>query len=190
MSQAGIDALDARPQVTRPDFVHIRTRADKWTFQPEPVRRYVEGWLTGRVLNLFAGMTKLTHDGEIVRNDLDEEKDADHHFDAIAVGKHFPANSFDTVILDPPYNVRKAREKYNGEYQGKFTAVKEQVKTLVRPGGLVVHCGYQTPGMGISRGFELVEVCNIAHGGDINDTLICIEQRVESDLADYAEGDE
>ena len=167
-------------------FRYIEAPAAKWTFDPDSVRRYVESHLRGRVLNLFAGRTRLRHDGEVVRNDLDETIDADHHFDAVEVADNFPPRSFDTVVLDPPYNVRKAREKYNGRYRGAFTVVKDRLIPLVKLGGRVVHFGYASTGMSRSRGFEKREVCLINHKGDHNDTICVVEERVEGALDSYA----
>lgn len=169
-------------------FRRIRTNPSKWTFQPHAVRKYVEGWLDGRVLNLFAGHTELRHDGEIVRNDLDEDKPADYHFDAVDADLYLDEDSFDTVVLDPPWNSRKSREKYRGEYQGHFTAVKDTVAKLVKPGGHVLTVGYDTLGLGKQRGFKPRAVASLCYGGDINDALILVEQRVEHDLSTVGGG--
>lgn len=166
-------------------FQYIEVPAAKWTFEPATLRRYVESHLKGRVLNLFAGQTHLRHEGEVIRNDLDESIEAEYHFDATEVADFFPPRSFDTVILDPPYNVRKAREKYNGEYRGEFTIIKDQVVPLVKLGGRVIHFGYASTGMSKSRGFKKREVCLINHKGDFNDTICVVEDRVEGGLDSY-----
>jgi len=49
----------------------------RWTFGYTPAREIVQEYLSGRVLNACAGRTKLNHEGEIVRNDLNPEIDAD-----------------------------------------------------------------------------------------------------------------
>lgn len=170
-------------------FHRIETPANKWTFAPEPVRRYVESWLDGDVLNLFAGETELRHDDEIHRNDLDESIEADSHFDAVEVADRFAPRSLDTVVLDPPYNVRKAREKYEGRRVGTFTHVKDELIPLVRVGGRTIHFGYASTGMGAKRGFEIEEICLLNHKGDINDTIIVVEKRVEHRLDDFMEED-
>ena len=168
------------------NFEYIEAPPTKWTFDPSSVCRFVEKELEGRVLNLFAGQTKLRHSGEIVRNDMDEDKDADIHIDATNCREHFSDGSFDTLILDPPYNVRKAREKYEGEYMGSFKRVKDQSQHLIKPaGGKVITFGYDSTGMSKSRGFEKQKVALINHKGDHNDTICVIERRVNGSLADY-----
>jgi len=165
---------------------YIESPPCKWTFKPPKVRRWVERHLEGRVLNLFAGKTKLRHSGEIIRNDIDPEIEADYHFDAIEVDKYFPPNSFDTVIIDPPYTYRKSKEKYRGRwYEGKLKIVKDKVARLIKPGGICITFGYDTTGMGRSRGFRKERILIINHGGDHRDTLAVIERKVYCDLEGY-----
>jgi len=164
------------------DFEYVESPPNKWTFQPKKVRRFVEKELEGRVLNLFAGKTKLRHSEEIVRNDISEDIKADYHFDAVNVDEKLNGEMFDTVILDPPYNVRKSREKYNGTYQGKFKAIKDKVSKLVNVGGKVLTFGYDSTGMSNSRGFRKEKIYLINHKGDHNDTICLMERRIQTSL--------
>lgn len=168
-----------------PELHYFRTKTNTWTFRPKTIRKFVEERLQGRVLNLFAGKTKLNHDDEIVRVDLDEERDADHHFDAIEVREHFDDESFDTVILDPPYSVIQARKRYDGGYAGHFKHVRDQVSKIVRPGGQTLTFGFTSTGMAKSRGFEKEELAVFAHGGRYRDTFCVVEHRFERDLAEF-----
>jgi len=166
-------------------FEYIDAPPTKWTFEPKPVRRFVERELEGKTLNLFAGRTKLRHSGQIIRNDMDTSKDTDYHFNAVNVGEYFERGEFNTVILDPPYNVRKAREKYNGEYKGKFTEIKDQLMTLIAPGGKVLTFGYSSTGMSKSRGFTKKKIALINHKGDHNDTICVVEQKDNRQLTEF-----
>lgn len=167
------------------DFAYIEAPPDKWTFSPDSVRKYVEGHLQGRVLNLFAGETKLRHDKEVVRVDIDDARDADYHFDAMNVDEHFEDNAFGTVILDPPYNVRKSREKYNQELKLKFTIIRDKVTPLVKPGGKVLSFGYDSTGMSKSRGFEKEEIALLNHKGTHDDTICVVERMGNANLNSY-----
>lgn len=171
-------------------FQYLEVPPTKWTFKPDDVRQYVESRLRGDVLNLFAGETKLRHDGEVIRNDINEDADADYHFDAEEVADHFAPESFDTVVLDPPYNVRKAREKYNGRNIGKFTRVKDELVPLVRPGGIVLTFGYSSTGMSRSRGFEKEEIALLNHKGDHNDTICVVERKPNESILQAGDWDE
>lgn len=174
----------------RPDFDlrYFRTKTNTWTFQPRTIRRFVEERLEGRTLNLFAGKTKLNHDDEIVRVDLDEERDADHHFDAIEVRDRFGENAFDTVVMDPPYSVIQSRKRYDGEYAGHFKHIRDEVAKVVRPGGRALTFGFTSTGMARSRGFEKEELAIFAHGGRYRDTFCVVERRFERDLAEFEGG--
>lgn len=169
------------------EFEYIESPPNKWTFKPKKIRTFLERELEGKVLNLFAGETKLRHRDEIVRNDINENIEADYHFDALKIDEEFDKETFDTVILDPPYNVRKAREKYDGTYQGKFRAIKEKVSKLVRVSGKVLTFGYDSTGMSGSRGFKKVKIYLINHKGDHNDTICLVERRIQTSLEKFME---
>jgi hypothetical protein len=55
---------------------------------------------------------------------------------------------------------------------------KREVARIVRPGGLVVCCGWRSGGMGKSNGMELLEVLLVPHGGDHNDTIVTVEKKL------------
>jgi len=168
-----------------PELVHLEARASKHTFEAEPVRIYVEERLGGKVLNLFAGPTELRHNGRIVRNDINEEIDAEYHFDAVEVGEYFAAGEFETVILDPPFSFRKSHDYYDGRCIENLTKVKDEVQHLVEPGGRVLTFGYHTRSLGKSRGFKREEIVLIAHYGGVRATLGVCERRVEKQLSDF-----
>ncbi len=172
-------------QISKPAFEYIEAPPTKWTFEPNSVRSYVESHLEGRVLNLFAGTTKLRHSGKIIRNDISEDRPADTHINAMFARDTFQDESFDTVILDPPYNVRKAREKYDGEYMGSFKRVKNQVQHLIKPDGKALTWGYDSTGMSQSRGFKKTEVALVNHKGDHNDTICVVERKMNTSLSAY-----
>lgn len=159
---------------------YIRAQASTWTFSNSKVKRWIEQRLEGRVLNLFAGKTQLHHDGEIVRVDIDEEKQADYHFDALHVKEYFDEQSFDTVLLDPPFSEIQSRKHYNGEHAGKFKHIRDAVADLVRPGGKTLTFGYHSTGMATTRGFEKQEILLINHGGRFPDTIGAVDRRGEN----------
>lgn len=92
------------------------------TFKEPNLRRYVLSYMQGRVLNACAGPTDLSQwydEGEIVTNDIDPEIDSDLSVDVTKLAKHFPPNSFDTIIFDPVWTLYQARLRYNGYHLGK-----------------------------------------------------------------------
>ena len=148
----------------------------RYTFEQPKLKKWVESWCRGRVLNLFAGLTKLR--AKEVRVDINPDMPADYHMDAYNFVTTWNNGSFDTVILDPPYNLRMAREKYNGYYIGKFTKVKNVLPSIMNEMGRVITLGYDTTGMSRKRGFRKLAIVVICHSGDHNDTLGVVEERV------------
>lgn len=154
----------------------------RYTFEVPQIRRKVEQTCRGKTLNLFAGKVKLK--ANETRVDIDENMPADFHMPAeefleLAIAKGW---KYDTVILDPPYNLRKSREKYNGHYIGCFTKLKDLVAQVVVDGGLVLTFGYDTAGLTRKRGFNKSEIWVIYHAGDYNDTLCVVDRKVTCEL--------
>jgi tRNA G10 N-methylase Trm11 len=129
------------------------------------------------VLNLFAGTTKLNVDE--FRVDIDTTTNPDYCGDAHKFVEDCETARFDTIILDPPYNLRKAREKYGGRFIGLFTKTKNILPRILKTGGIVITLGYDTVGMSQSRGFEKFAICVICHNGDHNDTLCVVERKIK-----------
>jgi len=159
------------------EFTYLTQPPKRYTFEMPQLRKWVEKQCKGKVLNLFAGRTLLKVDE--VRVDMDKEMPADYHTDAEsflnwAIEKEM---KFDTIILDPPYNMRKSREKYGGRYIGSFTKLKKLIPHILNPAGLVITLGYDSVGMSKSRGFDKVAVCLVCHNGDHQDTICLVEKK-------------
>ena len=112
------------------DFTYLAQPPRKYTFEQPQLKRWTEGWCKGRTLNLFAGKVVLGVDEEI-RNDSDPDMPAEYHMDAYEFVREYCGVAFDTIILDPPYNLRKAREKYGDRYIGSFTKIKNELVKMM-----------------------------------------------------------
>jgi len=154
-------------------FTYLKQPPKRYTFEQPKLKLWVESRVKGKVLNLFAGKTKL--DCDEVRNDIDETMLADYHLDAYEFIKNWKGDKFDTIILDPPYSLRKGMEKYNGKYMSSFRRIKDIVPTILKKNGIVITFGYHSVSMGKSRGFEQEEICLIGHSGAFHDTIVIIE---------------
>jgi hypothetical protein len=92
----------------------------------------------------------------------------------------------DLALFDPPYSPRQVSEHYKAAglavtsedtQNGRlYKRVRDALDRIVLPGGVVLSFGWQSAGMGIRRGYELIEAMLVAHGGGHNDT-ICIAER-------------
>lgn len=156
----------------------------RWTFEYPPARRVVEDHLTGRVLNACAGKTKLNHDGEIVRNDLNPERDAEYHLDVAALREEFPPQSFDTVVFDPPFDDTQADDKYDGLRADSLVEAFRQFNELVRPGGVVISLGWNSWGMTSHGAFSREHVYLLQRGPCLRDVIVTVDKRTSGAISD------
>jgi len=159
------------------NFTYLMQPPRKYTFEMPKLKTWTESYCKGKVLNLFAGKTYLNADE--YRVDLSNEFNPDYCGDAF----EFITNTelkFDTIIFDPPYNLRKSREKYNGNYIGSLTKIKNELIKILNPGGKILSYGYDSVGMSKSRGFKKIAICLVCHSGDHNDTICLVEEKIEN----------
>lgn len=165
-------------------FTYLKQPPKKYTFEQPKLRRWVEKRCQGKVLNLFAGKVRLQVNE--IRVDINPEVSPDYCMDSFEFIQTTELR-FDTIILDPPYNQRKAREKYNNRYIGKFTKLKRKLSKVMNDNCRIITLGYNTNGMG--RGYLKEEICLINHGGDHNDTIALVERKMGS-LQEYLKKNE
>ena len=163
------------------DFTYLIQPPNRYTFRAPRVKLWTEQWCVGKVLNLFAGQTILNVDE--IRVDIDTDCPADFHEDAYEFVYKLIGNEnwnilFDTIILDPPWNYRKAREKYEGRWIGRLTKLKDILPKIMKCDGRVISWGYDTVGMSRMRGFEKLAICIVCHSGDHNDSIGLVERRI------------
>jgi len=155
---------------------------NRWTFRSKKIRKWVESRLRGRVLNACAGKTRLAHDHEIVRNDINEDRDADLHVDVCEIADHFDAESFGTIVYDPPFSENQANQSYeleNGDtvVAGNDAVAKRQFDELLKSGGQVIQFGFTTTCMPASMDYERREVTVWNTLGRCNDYLSVIDKK-------------
>ena len=101
--------------------------------------------------------------------------------------KDIPDNSIDECDLDPPYTKRQVSEHYKkngGKVTGWHTSsgwtakIKDEVARVMKPGGNVISYGYNSCGIGKTRGFEIEEILLVCHGGDHYDTICTVEIKI------------
>jgi hypothetical protein len=121
-----------------------------------------------------------------ISNDLDNEYNCDYNLDANDFLKVFDDNSIDMVLFDPPYSGRQVAECYkklnktvtmhdtNSGFLAKF---KTEIGRITKTEGIVITCGWNSNGIGIKNGFELIEVLLVAHGSSHNDTIVTVERK-------------
>jgi 23S rRNA G2069 N7-methylase RlmK/C1962 C5-methylase RlmI len=158
-------------------FNYIKCPLNKYTFKVKPIREWVENECEGLTLNLFAGYIKLNI--EEIRNDIDVDALADYHKDALEFVKEWDGKKFDTILLDPPYSIRKSLEFYKGNKVSKFKRLKDEILRILNDGGKVITFGYHSVSMGKIRNFYLYKIALFSHGGAIHDTIASVEIKRE-----------
>jgi len=158
---------------------------DRWTFNAQKLRDWVESHLDGRVLNACAGRTQLTHNGRIVRNDINPEIDADYHVDVRDLPHILEAESFDMIVLDPPFSERQNTTTYDREDETlpTVTELARVIDALLKPGGRVIRLGYTTTFMPPGEEYLLEEVTIWNTLGRQHDWLGTVAQKPDNETA-------
>lgn len=160
--------------------------ANKNTFTIPPIKEFVERNIKGcvTIVDPFANNCKYG----TVTNDLNPEFDTDYHIDALDFLKLFPDNSVDCVLYDPPYSLRQVSECYKNvgiEVTNETTRASwrsrhlDEIKRILKPGGVALCFGWNSNGVGKTRGFKMTEILLVAHGGSKYDT-ICTKEIKEA----------
>lgn len=125
-------------------------------------------------------------------NDLNPDTTAEHHMDAAAFLAMLEEEGIqpDLIIFDPPYSKTQAKVCYDGigadhldlRDVGHWRTEKAVCQRILKPGGVFLHFGWHTNGMGKRRGFEIEHILMIAHGGPRYDTICMAERKTQTDL--------
>lgn len=151
---------------------------NKWTFSIKPIRELLEEEVTqGAWCDPYAGMNGYKYASTI--NDL-----ARGGIDAYEFLKTLPSNSFDGIILDPPYSLRQVSEHYKKagiKITGWHTSagynakLKDEAARILKKGGKAICFGWSSMGINKSRGFEMTRLLLVPHGGSKHDTIVTVE---------------
>jgi len=159
---------------------------NKNTFDIKPIKQLIleeMGGLHELWIDPFANKNKLA----TVTNDLNPAFDTDFHMDALDFVKRFGDASVHGVLWDPPYSARQIAECYHGfgipvcqeTTQGSFYSnLKKEFGRIVRPGGKVISCSWNSGGVGKKFGFDIIRILLVPHGSWKNDTIVTVEKRM------------
>lgn len=158
------------------------------TFSIPPIKELVtryttHGGINKVIIDPFANGCKIG----TITNDLNPKFDTTYHLDALDFLKLIESESADVVLYDPPYSLRQVKECYEGvgitvtaEHTKASWRAKhlDEIARILKPGGICLSFGWNTNGVGKKRGFEIIEILDVAHGGSKNDTLCTVERKV------------
>ena len=155
------------------------------TFQIKPIKEFVEKYIQDKkiIIDPFANECRYG----TITNDLNPKFDTNYHLDALDFLKQIESGSADIVIYDPPYSLRQVKECYEGvgitvtaEHTKSSWRAKhlDEIKRILKPNGLALCFGWNSNGIGKTRGFEMLEVLLVPHGGSKNDTICTAERKL------------
>ena len=157
---------------------------NSWTFQINPIGELVQREVDnsdGLWIDPFAGKA----DYADVTNDFNPDLDTNYTLKAEKFFSQFDDGEVDGgVIFDPPYSPRQVKEMYDNvgievemdDVQSTFYSRKrEAIKRICAEGATVLSFGWNSVGIGKTRGFQKREVLIVCHGGAHNDTICTVE---------------
>lgn len=163
------------------EFTRVWAMPSPWTFSIYPIsvllKKYVgdgKNWI-----DPFAGKFSPAE----ITNDHNPERKAKFCMEAVDFSRQLTGR-YDGVLFDPPYSFRQISENY--KVIGKkatqwdtsmsfYEKVKSELCGKIKQGGYAISFGWNTNGFGKTRGFKILEIMNIAHGGSKNDTIVTVE---------------
>lgn len=157
------------------------------TFSVKPIGQFVQKYLkeSKRSVDPFARNNQWATD----TNDINPATTAQCHMDAEEFLKRCAQFGFayDLAILDPPYSPRQISDCYreigrhptavDTQNATLYARVRRALRPLLLPGAVVLSFGWNSTGMG--KGFDLIEVMLVSHGGAHNDTICIAERRCD-----------
>lgn len=155
----------------------------KWTFDVPDMANLILKYAGNGVgwADPFAGKSSYAE----FRNDLNPA----HEQPACMEAEHFLqtlSGPLSGVIFDPPYSLTQVSKSYSDigltlggteNATGGFPRVRDEIARLVKPNGFALSFGWNSAGMGLRRGFEIIEILIVCHGGTRNDTICTVEQK-------------
>ena len=156
------------------------------TFSIKPVRNFIDRntpqWVK-ETCDPFCGKSVLAKH----RNDMQYGG-----IGGLSFLQSFDKESMDLVYFDAPYSPRQLKECYNNcgvhladTKASYWASLRDEIKRILVPGGIVLSFGWNSVGVGTKRGFKEIDgilVCYVAdydevdglivsHGGNHNDTI-------------------
>jgi hypothetical protein len=162
------------------------------TFSIKPIQKFVLRYLANSKVSVdpFARNSQLC----TYRNDLNPETKAENHVDVCEFLSSLIERGVvaDLVIFDPPYSLEQLKRSYesigqkytmqDGWLPNNWTKAKNLCNQLLGSRGAFLNFGWTTNGMGLKRGFEIVEIMLVNHGTGHNDTICMAEKRAMTTL--------
>lgn len=159
----------------------------RYTFSSKPIKELLSRYINSGmcIIDPFANNSKLG----TITNDLNPEFNTNYHLHALDFLKIMKSNSADMILFDPPYSFRQATECYksfgasklkHGVTNERYWAdCKNEISRIIKINGICISFGWNSNGLGRKRGFDILEILLLAHGGHKNDTIVLVEKNAK-----------
>jgi hypothetical protein len=161
---------------------------NKLTFTIKPIKEIVLDYANQSkvIIDPFANNSRIG----TITNDLNPDFDTNYNLDALSFLKLMESSSADLVLFDPPYSITQAAQCYK-DYgkdkleksvanMGYWADCKNEVARILKVGGIALICGWNSNGIGKNRGFQMIEILLVPHGGSKNDTIVTVERKIDT----------
>lgn len=179
-SRSGRVGGDDRLEINR-----IWAMPNKWTFRIKPIKelinRYVKTGYGTTWVDPFAGYNSPAH----ITNDI-EGRGNKFNLDGLEFLKTIDNGLACGCLFDPPYSVDQSLRKYTPKFKGtagraEYRAkCKDEIGRIIKKGGIVISFSWDSAGIGLKRGFDIIEILLICHGACHNDTIVTVERKIKS----------
>lgn len=165
------------------EFTRVWAKATAWTFEIYPIKvllgKYVGngiGWV-----DPFAGNNSPAE----ITNDHNPSRKAKFHLEAMDFCQQLDGQ-YEGILFDPPYSFTQVKKHYQvlgmpvtkgSTSMAFYSRVKDEMCLKIKDGGYAISFGWNTNGFGRARGFKIVEIMAVAHGGHRNDTIVVVEKK-------------
>lgn len=150
-----------------------------WTFGIKPIKNLLESYAVGKDwVDPFAGEKSPAEH----RNDI-EGRGNPSQIDGLEFLRSFQNDAFVGVLFDPPYSVEQCLRKYTPKQAGTagraeyWAKCKDEIKRILKPGGVCISFCWDSVGTGANRGFEIEEILLVCHGACHNDTIVTVDRK-------------
>ena len=160
-----------------------------WTFKIKKIKELLDRYVLKEEIWIdpFSGENSPAK----FRNDINKERNAEFNFDALDFCKNIETitgiKEFDGILFDPPYSSRQISEHYKeigkkvNSYDTSsafYSNIKNTICDNIKIGGKAISFGWNSGGFGKNRGFKIIEIMLINHGGAKNDTIVTVEEKI------------
>lgn len=179
-------------------FTRVWAMPNAWTFSIGPIKKLLDRYIVPggygnknpvRWIDPYAGYNSPA----LNTNDIDPKAPTVCHLDALEFAALLkkdidPGILYSGILYDPPYSFRQISEHYKAvgikpTQKDTSMAFYEKSKSafcdLIKPGGHAISFGWNSNGFGKARGFKIIEIMLVAHGGSKNDTICVVEQKLK-----------